>query len=337
MPSDYRRVATRFGETVQIFGMDPTALLADEISTPGDDQIRSFVTIAGNPVLSGPGGDALESALESLDIFFSIDFYIDETNRYADYILPATTFLEREDIPVLGMSHMPRPFIQYTDAVIEPRGESHTEVDILSELAERLRRETYCGHAGNIPRRDEHFELLDHLLKAADWPSVEMLKEHPHGMLMGELTRSDWKDKLSHEDRKLHLWHPMLEQDFAAMRRYAPESRALLLFGRRDIRSINSWAHNVDRLVRSQTPRLLMHPQDAEERNIADGELGHLSGPGGTIDVEVSLSNDIVRGAVSYPHGWGHRGGWARAVMAGGANINRIVERELVEPILFPG
>lgn len=326
LPADYQREATRFGDVARIFGMTPTAIMADEISIPGPDQIRSFAVIAGNPVLSGPGGERLEAALESLDIFFSIDFYINETNRFADYILPATTFLERADIPVLGMSHMPRPYVQYSDAVIPPRGESHSEVDILSALAARLDGVGPASGDDVVPGRPEFMDMFDGALQAAGWPSIADLKAAPHGVRMGELTRTDWRAKLTHADGKLHLWHDMLEEDFAQMARSKSDTD-LRLFGRRDIRSINSWAHNVDRLVRSQSPNLLIHPADAHARRIEDGTLVFVEGPGGAIKVTAEYCEDIVAGSVCYPHGWGHKGGWRRAVAAGGANINEVVER----------
>ena len=66
----------------------PTALLAEEIETPGDGQIRAAVTIAGNPVLSAPDGERLSAALDGLDFMVSIDPYLNETTRHADVILP---------------------------------------------------------------------------------------------------------------------------------------------------------------------------------------------------------------------------------------------------------
>ncbi len=66
----------------------PTAVLPEEIETPGDGQIRAVVTIAGNPVLSAPDGERLSAALDRLDFMVSIDPYLNETTRHADVILP---------------------------------------------------------------------------------------------------------------------------------------------------------------------------------------------------------------------------------------------------------
>jgi len=66
----------------------PTALLPEEIETPGDGQVRALVTIAGNPVLSAPDGRRLRAALDTLDFMVSVDPYLNETTRHADVILP---------------------------------------------------------------------------------------------------------------------------------------------------------------------------------------------------------------------------------------------------------
>ena len=74
----------------------PVAVLAEEILTPGEGQIRGLITICGNPVLSTPDGRQLDDALESLDFMVSIDIYLNETTRHADLILPPTSSLNHD-------------------------------------------------------------------------------------------------------------------------------------------------------------------------------------------------------------------------------------------------
>ena len=73
----------------------PVAVLAEEITTPGEGQVRGLLTLAGNPVLSTPTGQALDAALGSLDFMVSIDPYINETTRHAHVILPPVSPLKR--------------------------------------------------------------------------------------------------------------------------------------------------------------------------------------------------------------------------------------------------
>ena len=80
-----------------VLGFEPAALLPQAILNEGPGQIRAMLVTAGNPLLSAPGGAELERALSSLELLISLDIYVNETARFADYILPVTTFLERAD------------------------------------------------------------------------------------------------------------------------------------------------------------------------------------------------------------------------------------------------
>ena len=79
----------------EVLGHVPASCLAEEIATPGEGQIRALFTVAGNPVLSTPGGDRLDAALAGLDCMISVDNWINETTRHADVILPGHSPLEQ--------------------------------------------------------------------------------------------------------------------------------------------------------------------------------------------------------------------------------------------------
>ena len=129
---------SRFGDFPDVIGNLPATLMPKEITTPGERQIRAFFVSAGNPVLSVPDGDALEARSSKLDLMVSLDFYVNETNRHADYVLPATTFLEREDVPVALLGFFSTPFMQVTEAVVPPRGEARQEWRIIDDLSRRI-------------------------------------------------------------------------------------------------------------------------------------------------------------------------------------------------------
>ena len=84
----FGRWQTRAKGLPELSGVLPTAAIADEILTPGEGQIRAFITMAGNPVLSHPNGGRLEEAFSDLDFMLSMDIYLNETTRHADVILP---------------------------------------------------------------------------------------------------------------------------------------------------------------------------------------------------------------------------------------------------------
>src|SRR5205823_14159950 len=89
------RFRSRVKDYAEAFGQLPVATLADEIETPGEGQVRAFVTFAGNPVLSTPNGARLARAFTGLDFMVSVDHYVNETTRHAHLVLPPVSALER--------------------------------------------------------------------------------------------------------------------------------------------------------------------------------------------------------------------------------------------------
>ena len=136
--ASYGKVRSRFGNFPDVIGNLPASLLPREITTPGELQVRALFVSAGNPVLSVPDGDALVEAIGQLDLCVSLDFYVNETNRHADYILPSPTFYERDDLPLAFLGFYTTPFIQYTDAVVPPAGEAREEWEVIDEIAKRI-------------------------------------------------------------------------------------------------------------------------------------------------------------------------------------------------------
>ena len=262
-----------------------------------------MICSAGNPVLTAPGCDALEQALEKLDLHVSLDLYMNETNRHADYILPVTTFLERADWPLIGMHVAIRPFIQYTEAVVPPLGETREDYAVYQGLAERL------GLDGSGPGRrlaTDPNDSLDDALRAGPlgdqfgersegW-SRDRLREHPHGVLLSSdaSDRCDWPQRIGYPDGKLRIWHDLADAEMERLiATPLPAAATLRLIGRRDIRSINSWMHNVGRLVRAQTPQLHVHPEDAARAGVSTGQRVQVTGGNGSFEGEVFVTTDI--------------------------------------------
>src|SRR2546425_623955 len=116
----------------------PSAVLADEIETPGQGQIRAMVTLAGNPVLSAPNGKRIAAAFDKLDFMVSIDIYINETTRHADVILPPCWNLAEDHIDLLFCAVAVRNIARWSPPVVERQADERADWEILLELAERL-------------------------------------------------------------------------------------------------------------------------------------------------------------------------------------------------------
>ncbi len=134
----YDTYRSRVGDLPEVLGSLPASLMAKEMTTPGKGQLKAFFVSAGNPVLSVPNGDELERALKELDLMVAIDFYVTDTTRHADYILPATTFLEREDFPSAFLTFHTSQFVQWTEPVLAARGEARQEWEIIEAISRRI-------------------------------------------------------------------------------------------------------------------------------------------------------------------------------------------------------
>ena len=134
----YDTFRSRIGNLPEILGTLPATVMAEEITTPGPGQIRALFVSSGNPLLSIPNGPELERAMRELDLMVAIDLYVNETSRHADYILPGTTFLERDDFPLAFLTFSLTPFVQWTEPVVTPRGEARQEWEIIDEISRRI-------------------------------------------------------------------------------------------------------------------------------------------------------------------------------------------------------
>lgn len=348
----YRTKRTRIGGMRTVIGAEPAALMAKEITTPGQRQIRAMFVGAGNPVLSLPNGAELEDALDSLDLMVGLDLYVNETHAHCDYVLPVTTMYERDDFAVTFQQFQATPFRQATDAVVAPAGQCRTEWDIIVDLISRIQLRTpvfaalRVGQrmAGRSGRRLSPRPVVDMMIRMADGGDRFGLRRdglnfrrlataHPHGVVVAPNIRTGVLDEVvAYRHGKVELAHRDIGDEIVALtRRARPAGFPMRMIGMRESRSENSWMHNAPLLMRGgRTQRALMHVDDAAARNIADGDTATVRSPFGEIAVPVALTVDIVPGTIAIPHGWGHRGtgGWRIANRAGGVNVNQLMSSD---------
>ena len=331
----YAQRRSRIGGLPDVLGNMPASLMGREIEQRGPGSLRALFVSAGNPVLSVPDGGRLERALGSLDLMVSLDFYVNETNRHADYVLPATTFLERSDIPLASLGFFTTPFIQYTDAVVEPAGEAREEWRVIEAVAasigvtpSSIRPLRWLGRAGIRFGPDR---LLDLLLRTGpERLSLGRLRRHPHGLVLGEHVRTgELRGKLRTPGRRVVLNPAPIGEEIARLRAVngdGPEY-PLRLIGLRELRAHNSWMNRVPKLITGREHALRMHPDDALEAGIAEGDLVRVASKSGAVEVAVRLTEEMSRGTVALPHG--------RAPGDGGVNVNLLASSapEDLEPL----
>ncbi|MCG6948943.1 MAG: molybdopterin oxidoreductase family protein [Acidobacteria bacterium] len=328
----------------------PVAALAEEILTEGDGRVRALLTLAGNPVLSTPNGAQLDRALEGLDFMAAVDFYLNETTRHADIILPPTSALEHDHYDLVFNLLAIRNVARYSTALFEPAPDTRHDWQILAELHRRLDDSPPLAqfkrwlNAKIGPRR-----MLDLGLRKGPWGSgfrpfggglnLAKLEREVHGLDLGPLEPC-LPERLRTPGRRVELAPaPFLEDARRLLTTLNgdPSEQPLLLIGRRHLRSNNSWMHNSLRLVRGKDRcTLLMHPEDADKLGVASGAMVAVVSRTGRIEVPLEVSDEVLPGVVSLPHGWGHdRPGVQLSVAQKhpGVSINDLTDDAMVDDL----
>jgi anaerobic selenocysteine-containing dehydrogenase len=327
----FARWHSRVRTLPEFAGELPVVTLAEEILTEGPGQVKAFVSSAGNPVLSTPNGRELDRALASLEFMASIDFYINETTRHAHIILPPTSSLERGHYDLAFHLLAIRNTTKFSPALFEPDAETRDDWEILLELQTRMEHAGLFGSLlgsvkrGLMRRFFSPERILDWGLRFGPYGSgmkpfakgltLRKLQKAVHGIDLGPLT-SCLPGRLRTADKRIELAPEVLVKDVERVKArlldgaLPPSNGDLVLIGRRQLRSNNSWMHNSKRLVKGQPGKpqctMLMHPTDAAHRHLASGQKVLVRSRVGGIVVPVEISEKIMPGVVSIPHGWGH-------------------------------
>lgn len=349
----YARNRTRVRKLPSFGGEFPVAALAEEILTDGPGRIRALVVLGGNPVLSTPNGGRLEKALGTLEFFVAVDPYLNETTRHANVLLPPTTALEREHYDVVFHLLAVRNTAKWSPALFPPVPGAKHDWEIFQALTRRLRSR---GRASLLrplravadrlltPRRLIDFGLRTgpYGMRSRHRLSVTRLEANPHGIDLGPLEPS-LPGRLMTPGKRIQLAPELLVRDLARVESEllaSPRARngELLLVGRRDLRSNNSWMHNSQRLVKGpERCTLLMHPDDARARGLAEGQTVQVRSRVGSVPVRLELTDAVMPGVVSLPHGWGHgRPGVQLRVASAhaGVSVNDLTDDQAVDALL---
>jgi len=329
----------------------PVATLAEEISTAGEGQIKGMLLMAGNPVLSTPNGEQLDRAFKDLDLLVAIDFYINESSRHADFILPPVSPLEREHYDVIFNVLAVRNNARYAKALFPRKADARHDWEILLSLRDRLQPATSAkDKLGRLLlRRAGPSGLLALLLRQGPYGgglnllkglSLSKLKKSPHGIDLGAL-KPALPAALYHKDKKIHLESDFFLKDLARVEAKffntdkAPDK--FLLIGRRDVRSNNSWLHNSQRLVKGKSRcTALINPLDAQALAIAEGDMVRVSSRVGSVELAAQISDEMMAGVISIPHGWGHNLSgtqWQTAEAHAGVSVNALTDEMQIDAL----
>jgi len=365
------RHKSRVSGAPEVFGELPMTCLAEEIETPGPGQVRALITVASNPVLSAPGGPQLAAALDQLDFMVSLDIYLNETTCHADVVLPGPSPLEDSHYDVAFPQLSFRNHARYSGPVFEPPAGQPPEWQTLLRLCAIA---MGLGAQADVPALDDQLveaevrkvagehtprvmdalgarkgpdRLLDLALRSGPWGdafglkpgglNLDQVMAAPGGVDLGPLAPRI-PELLRTPGGCIELAPPSLLADLPrAAAELTSTAAPLVVIGRRDVRSNNSWMHNLPLLAKGPfRGTLLVHPADAARCGVRDGATARLQGAGQTVTVQVEFSEALMPGVVSLPHGWGHDLPGTQLALAAerpGANLNAVLDPRLRDPL----
>ncbi len=344
---------SRIGNFPKVNDAYPGGIMADEILTPGEGQLKALFVTGGNPLLTMPNAGRLRDAFEELELLVCLDIQMGETASKAHYVLPCTSPLERPDLPFifpLMLGLQAKPYVQATKALVAPPGEVRDEATIYAQLANasgfplfgsgllqkllnwlvrRGARKDSRGQPG-LPQEG----ILSLLLRITGNGSFGKLLKHPHGVARPDHEEGSFLgQRVLTEDGKIHLAPDMFVQAASELGQVLEglkqEQGELRLITKRHVKTHNSWTHNIADFVKGRdgdTNHLYMHPNDAMERQLAAGDMVDVSTDVAVVRLPLALLEDLMPGTVAMPHGWGHQhnAGTKVASATKGVNVNAL-------------
>jgi len=365
------RWTSRVRGVPEVLGELPAATLAEEIGTPGEGQVRALVTLAGNPVLSTPNGGRLDRAIASLEFMVSVDPYLNETTRHADVILPPTDPARDSHYDRSFLGFAVHNVAVYSPPTLAPDPGGLDECEILARLTspdsdavheqlvmgllERACADQDSPVAGRDPRELRGLvggdtpaaRLVDTRVRLGaygdgfgadpDGLTLSVLLAHPHGVDLGPL-KPRIPEVLRTPSGRVELCAAPLAADVGRLRAaLGRRAEGMVLVGRRDVRSNNSWLHNLPVLVKGRERcTLQVHPDDASRLGLSPGGAAKVASRVGALVATVEVTDEVMVGVVSLPHGWGHDlPGTALSVARTrpGINSNLLTDEEAIDPL----
>lgn len=314
---------SRIGNYLSNAGGLPAGILADEILTPGQDQIRALIVLGGNPLTSAPDETRLRQAFQSLDLRVSIDIFPNQTSGEADLLLPATTWLERFDLGGWNGAFGQAPFIDSTPPMRPAPAEARPEWRIFADLSLAAGR-PFLGPFTRPVRNLPWDTLLQPILDGLTRP----FKGYMQGARGTPWPRPKGGTYLRGK-RRVYFWRPELQSEPERLARYVDEQASrpggnstFTLLGRRRRLAQNSWLHGATRDGKTEAYAWLC-PADMERLELKKGDEIALSTSDGEIQLPVQPHEGVMVGTVIVPHGLPE------------ANVNRLIgsDQALIEPL----
>ena len=311
----------------------PTALICDEMLTPGDGQIKALVCVGGNPLLAFPDQEKTHRALAGLELLVCIDVKMAATAQMADYVLAPKVCLEREDLTLLTDIWHDKPYSQYTRAAVQAEGDQIEEWEFFWEIGRRMGLElTINDSPVDMVNKPTKFDLLEKITRNSRVPLEEIYQTEGGKVFSVDDVIAQPADPET--QGRLQLFPPGLEDELAAawgdIEAESDTDFPYLLISRRMKYTYNSTGPELSLLGEKEryNPAYL-HPSDLAALDITDGDLVNIASCHGSVPAIVAASKAIKPGVVSMSHCWGGSpdpdAGADQQVHRIGSNTNRLI------------
>jgi anaerobic selenocysteine-containing dehydrogenase len=320
----YNRWQSRVSKFPEFIGEIPVSYLAEEIETEGQGQIKMLMVSCGNPVLSIPNGNRLDEALPKLDFMVSFDIYLNETSRHADIILPPATGVETAHYDLTFHNLAIRNTSKYSEPLFAKSEGAKYDWEIFQELGHVLSKKA-TGGVQNEGMVFSPEQILTKMSKNNIYGiDFKTIMENPHGVDLGSL-KPAFPARIVHLDKKIQLSHPLFEADIERLFNQKIEiQKKYALIGKRHLRDNNSWMHNSEQLQKGKNRCVVyIHTDDASFEKLKNGDIVELSSRVGKVKLPIEITENIKKGVLAMPHGYGHtKAGIKMSIAASNAGVS---------------
>jgi anaerobic selenocysteine-containing dehydrogenase len=296
------------------------------------EQLKAFLVIGGNPLVSMPDSKAFKASFEKLDLVVVHDLFMTETARSAHYVLPACSHLEKWGIGyTYNVCHC-IPYLMLRKKCIEPLGRSYSEWRFMTELAKRL------GLADAFPWKSER-EFVSFMVDPSGLSFDHLLNEKPEGDYYAEKRYEIPENLFRTPSGKIEIYSETLQKEgFDPLPSFLEPERGpvrgkknflkkyplILSVGNRNLYYTHSQQRQVAALKRiCPEPLTEIGPETAERFGIENGDLIIVETNTGQVRMKALVDERVAEGVVLVPHGWG-----------GEANGNLLTDVTCREPIM---
>lgn len=296
-------------------------LFADAILEDKPYPIRGMIVNGGNPALTYPDAQKVTKALDKLEFLVVMDLFLNETARYADIVLPAATFLERDAI-IDQRNRYPLSRLKLIPAVLPAQGESWADLKFWFELAKRM------GYSEHFPWEDLREAMAPRMKPLGI--TVQQLEENFEGVPYTPIEPRKYEQNgFATRSGKVEIYSERLEKlGYQPLPAYeaklpAPDDNTVLLStGARTREYVHSQFHNIPSLRKTNPePFAEMSPTTAEKLGLTDGEKVKVATKTGSILIKTRINREILPGVVYIPHGWAEY------------NTNILADNQTLDPI----